>query len=671
MALEDNKEALFLAGALGVSAAMLYKGSQIRKKGEESKISVVQAGGKLIVAKPIQINLPEEALKKASDAQKLALGAKSKAKNNLGRLVRPSIPIRLSDKIPLDNMRKDGLLGRLVAQYYVFENARIFYMTRCGAFNHSDDTPTWLQREKQLITKAEADNKLKSSKWFGVALENKHYLDRWDGGDSKSKLYRRRYSLEATFSNWCAPPWAYVRTNDYGRKHHAGHAGHIGSSFCKPVIHKKPGRLYLPYFKRYDPYYRPENSNDPEIHRVTCKLDKWTLPEECRDGKSYTLVQGATNLFYKGDFPFGVMMLAKERMVISHGYRYPDNVTHGDYSEVCNKDYYALDSIPWRNFKGVSEDDRLKATYKLPIEYDYRLEGERRERIERYYNFGYQIVRTMLDILCAFGIPAEDYPEFAKHCTWWLIPQPNAKFVARYPDLSVIGSGVQGFQQEEIPELIDYVMAITPKPGTIAPWEDKGPLWTWPKITGHLQPLPLPMPVKERKSDDLYGTIIQYILSLETSICANVASGVANAVVNEAIKWAESVCSEWINQGIDAIMEQLDNAFGKTLIGEVKEILKDVSGFAANMSHVITAQNLIGDLTGSMNPGINIAKTLTEYLDSSVMSQYKDVISGAAIDAQSAIDGLRKQWDWADELIGSAGSLGRPIKRALQNVVPR
>lgn len=658
MALEDNKEALFLAGALGVSAAMLYKGKQLREVGELSKVTVISTPGKLIPAKPVKISLPEEALKKASDAQKLALGEKSKAKNNLGKLVRPSIPVRLSDKIALSDMRKDGFLGRLVAQYYAFERARIFYMSRCGAYHFSDDTPTWLQREKQLVSKTEIDKKLKDPKWFGVALENAAYLDRWDGGNSKSELYRRRYSLEATFCNWCGPP--FTGSNQYKRPIGI-HS--IGSSFCKIPTHKKITSPYLPTpekvyenwsYRNGAPYWRDCSANIKAT-------------ESCKNGKLYERLRGEENLFYRGGFPFGMLMLHKAQQVIAHGYQYPNGVATGHYEEVCYKDYYAYDNIPWRNFKGVSWDDRVKATYTLPIENDFKLAAERQHRIGRYYEFGYQLVRTMLDILCAYGAAAENYPEFAEHCTWWCIPQPTAKFIGRYPDLTVIGSGVQGFQKEQIPEMLEYVMAITPKPGTIAPWEDKGPLWTWPESTGHLQPLPIGLAYRERKSDYIMGTIVQYILSFETSICSNVASGVANTVINEAIKWAESICSEWITEGLDLIMEQLNTTFGQTAIGEVKEVLKDVSGFAANMSRFVDAEQLIGDLS----QGTNLAGILTDYLDAASLSQYSDYVSGAKQNVLSAVDGLRKQWDWADELLGSAASLGKKVNNTLNNLPVR
>jgi hypothetical protein len=86
--------------------------------------------------------------------------------------------------------------------------------------------------------------------------------------------------------------------------------------------------------------------------------------------------------------------------------------------------------------------------------------------------------------------------------------------------------------------------------------------------------------------------------------------------------------------------------------------MKDVSGFAANMSRFIDAEQLIGDLA----QGINLSKTLTEYLDLVSDGAPSRLINNAKLDALAVTDSLRRQWDWADELLGSAASMGNRVK---------
>jgi hypothetical protein len=650
MALDKNQEIGVAAlAAVTVGGLVYYLSNKSVKAPETGK--VVVKNDKPILVKPIRVNFSDSILNKMTDEEKLALGSKSKtAKAGDGKLYITN-PIRLSDNINLDYIRNKGILGRLVAQYYAFERARIFYMNKCGAYSYNDDSPAWLQRDNQLIHKSDVDKALKKE-WFGVGLSNANFLDRWDGGTSKSKLWRRRFSLESTFSNWSAP--SFLGSPAFARPL----ATWTGDTCPKINSTKLKNYRNIPKdFGYYKEYFNGElrtcDSNNKNMSYGSSK--------ECINDVIYNKIEGPSfTRFYYGDYPFGLAMLnAMQSGGTLQGFQYNEKEFKGQYQYVCPKNFYHYNQIPWRNFKGVSIDDRLKATYKLPIEHDNKKMWARRHAIGRYYEFGYLLVRTVLDVMCSRGEPAEDYPEFATHCTWWGIPQPNREFVARYPDLTNIGSGVDGLADVKTPELIKYIMAITPKPGTIAPWEDKGPLYTWPESTGHMQPLPIAYRKEERSSSNAWETIVQYIISVETSICANMASGFVDTAVDAVLDYAETVFSEWLTQGLEIIMSNIENSpVTAAVLKEIKEIMKDVSGFAANMSRFIDAEQLIGDLA----QGINLSKTLTEYLDLVSDGAPSRLINNAKLDALAVTDSLRRQWDWADELLGSAASMGNRVK---------
>ncbi len=671
MALEKNEEIGIAALATVTVGGIVYYLTKKPVKAPETA-KVVIKNDKPILVKPIRVNFPDSILNKMTDEEKLALGSKSKtAKAGDGKLYITN-PIRLSDNINLDYIRNKGLLGRLVAQYYAFERARVFYMKKCGAFSFCDDSPAWLQREKQLIHKSDVDKALKKE-WFGVALSNANFLDRWDGGNSKSKLWRRRYSLESTFSNWSGPI-GFTASPQFEFQQH-GWNGELCPKPKRHVSYASTKYNNLLGLLAYAPRFYPEMRDGAF---VKCN-PKYLIGAryECINGVKNSKVTDPFGKFYFGDSEFGIARLnSYHNAVIRQGYQYSPDQAKGQYAYVCPKNDYNYDQIPWRNYKGVSDSDFLKATYKLPIEHDFYKRWKRQHAIGRYYHFGYILVRTALDVLCARSEPAEDYPEFATHCTWWGIPQPNREFVARYPDLTSIGSGVTGLADITTPELIKYVMSITPKPGTIVPWEDKGPLYTWPESTGYMQPLPIAYRRGERSTSDVWGQVVQYILSVETSICANMASGFIDTAVDAVLDYAETVFSEWLVQGMEAIMANIENSPAlAAVLKEIKTIMKDVSGFAANMSRFIDAEQLIG----ALDQGVNISKVLGEYLDLVSDDAPSRLINNAKSDALAVTDSLRRQWDWADELLGSAASMGdkvnsitrKDIKNLAQNQISK
>jgi hypothetical protein len=672
MALDKNQEIGVAAlAAVTVGGLVYYLSNKSVKAPETGK--VVVKNDKPILVKPIRVNFSDSILNKMTDEEKLALGSQSKTtKAGDGKLYIAN-PIRLSDNLNLDYIRNKGILGRLVAQYYAFERARVFYMKKCGAFSFCDDSPAWLQRDKQLIHKSDVDKALKKE-WFGVGLSNANFLDRWDGGNSKSKLWRRRYSLESTFSNWSAPMGFAISPAYMAQQH-----GWNGELCPKLTYHFSSA--YKKYIERppENPRFFPE-THDGEFVKCadTRPIDmRYLNTYECINGKKHAALQTSWEKFWYGDYQFGQARLnSRYGAKILQGYQYSPDQAKGQYAYVCPKNSYGYDQIPWRNFKGVSDSDILKATYKLPLEHDFFKRWKRQHAIGRYYHFGYILVRTALDILCSRKEPAEDYPEFATHCTWWGIPQPNREFVARYPDLTAIGSGVNGLADVKTPELIKYVMSITPKPGTIVPWEDKGPLYTWPESTGYMQPLPIAYRRGERSTSDVWGQVVQYIISVETSICANMASGFVDTAVDAVLDYAETVFSEWLTTGLEAIMANIENSPAlQAVIKEIKSIMKDVSGFSANMARFIDAEQLIG----ALDQGANISKVLAEYLDLVTDGAPPRLISNAKSDAIALTDSLRRQWDWADELLGSAASMGtrvtditrKDIKDAVKRQIPK
>lgn len=583
---------------------------------EEQTSSGVRTG-----LQTLRLELSDEQRKALELRVQMRRLSQSRTKVNLKR---PEI--KLSNLVHLDNLRSDGLLGRLVAQYWAGARARAWYQVRCGALSWDDDTPTWKQREKQLISDAERRTKLADPKWFGVALSNANFLNRWDGGSSGSKKWRRRYSLEATFSNWSAPPWfEWAFTND-----------------------------------RY--FGDPHNTVDESVGRWGGEVEG-SGSEIYATGQKKAPVQWKA--FLEGEAGFGEMMVHLGDAYVFHGYK--EYITNwqdrGTYANVGTGPRAHFASIPWRTAgKHVSAADRRSANYRFKA-----VSGNRertKKQIERYYMNGYYLVRTALDVLLARKVNPQDVDGFEAHCEWWGIACPEPRFVQAYPDLSAIGGGIVGLADVSSAELVDYVMAITPRPGTIPPWEDNGPLWTWPKTTGHMFCSSVPIQLKPRESSNVWGTIAQYILGVEQSLCANVAKGVLDEALDVIVAMAKDLAAEWLSQGVDRVLAELQKQLGSAGWDAAKELLGDVSSAYANISRFADADKLVGELSEAAQ----LPKALTEYLDGVADKVSADELAKLARHATSQIDVLREEWEWADDLIGSAASLGDRVNGVLRGL---
>lgn len=594
-------------------SAWLWPGGEQDRELEEGPIGLGAASPML---QRLRVELTDEQKQKLET--RLSLTRLSSSKQKV-KLKRPQLA--LSSVVRLDNLRADGLLGRLVAQYWASARARAWYQVRCGSLTWDDDSPVWSQREKQLITDKDRKAALKNPKWFGVALSNANFLDRWDGGTSKSKLWRRRYSLEATFANWSAPPWfEWAFSDDM-------------------------------YFG--DPY----NTVDESPGRWGGKVESSGSNSIYASGQKRAPVQWEA--FLSGEATFGDMMATLGDVYIFHGYK--EYITNwqdrGTYANVGTGPRAHLGELPWRTFgKHVSVADRRAASYRMK-----NVSGtwvNTKKEVSRYYTAGYYLVRTALDVLLARGEKPQSYDGFEAHCEWWGIACPEPRMVDRYPDLSAIGGGVRGLADVSSAEIVRYVMSITPKPGTVPPWEDRGPLWTWPEVTGHMQLMSVPLQFKPRKVNNTWGTIAQYILGVEQSICANVAKGVLDEALDVIVEQAQEIAAEWLGKGVDELLGALDSKLTNAAFDAAKDLLHDVSSAYSNISRYADAEKLVGEIAGAAN----LPKALTKYLDGVADDLEPGRLFGLQDTVQSQIDSLRRQWDHADDLIGSAASMGSDVK---------
>jgi hypothetical protein len=617
-------------------AALLWpNGEQDREDGAKP----IDLGAVSPLFQRLQIDLSDE--QKRNLELRLSLGELS-VKKQIVKQKRPSLCV--SELIPLNNMRADGLLGKLVAQYWASARARAWYQVKCGALTWDDDTPTWSQREKQLISDGDRKKALKDPKWFGVALSNANFLDRWDGGSSKSKLWRRRYSLEATFSNWSAPPffeWAFKGDKNFPEEGPGRWGGKIvkGGSYnaYKVVVQEKTAPV---------PWYAWKNTGewDYEKHKAVYE-----------EGKSFT----------SGDFGFGDMMQHLGDVYIMHGYK--DYFTNfqdiGSYDNIGTGPRSHLVDLPWRTFgKHVSKEDRRAASYKFkPV-----LGNKERtvDAIERYYTNGYFLVRTALDIVLARGRNPQSFPGFESHCEWWGIACPDERMVKRYPDISAIGGGIVGLAGVKESEIVSYVMGITPAPGTIPPWEDKGPLWSWPDSVGNMICKDVPLQFKPRKSNNTWGNIAQFILGVEQSFCANVASGALDAGVDAVVSMAKDIAADWLSTAVEEVLATLETELGGAFWDQAKELISEVSAVGSNIARFADADKLVGQVAAAAN----LPTALTDYLDGVADGLPPEMIEGAKNTFETQVDNLRREWDWADDLIGSAASMGDRVKREMNSL---
>jgi hypothetical protein len=601
----------FFAVAAGGGAYMWWKGKQMARPPLTGSLTVQTPNGPVVV-RPVKVNISSTITDVLTPEEKLRLGSK---------LVLQKVPVkiklnaiyRLRDKINLDYMRSDGLLGKISAQHYNSEHSRLFYMTRCGASSWDDDTPRWKTRTNQRIGKDDVAKILKNPESYGVVINNKHYASRWNPDNKIEQsptykdTYRRGYGCETTFSNWSAPVW-------------------------------------------FDWINRP-------------------FPYASKPRRQDEVMQAYENTFFLGRTDFGTYMTRAlgSDIFSSHtnpGYYDKGSDTFDLYTKVKPAKRYKLWTLPWREFNGVSYADRMHATYRIkPV---LGRTGTTAKAVKEYYTQGYYLVRAVLDVLCARGEYAGDFPGFAEHCTWWMIPQPTKDLLAKNPDLTSIGGGVTGLADTSSAALVKYVMAITPKPGTIAPWEDKGPLWLWPESTGYMRPQSS-LGLMPNRSSAKYDQLGQMVIGLTTSITSSVASslgGVIN-IAAEAINFLVSVGGAWLSEGVAMLFNVLEKVLDSKAFEIAKKILTEVYSVASDIATFINAESMVGPIV----TGSNLPTTLGSYLGALTDGATGDYLNRLQSEAQSQIDVLRRNWNWADDLIGETASAGNRINDALGRLV--
>jgi hypothetical protein len=599
----------FFAVAAGGGAYMWWKGKQMARPPLTGSLTVQTPNGPVVV-RPITVNISSSITDELTPEEKLRLGSKF-ALQKIPSKIKFNAIYRLKDKINLDYMRSDGLLGKIAAQHYNSEHSRLFYMTRCGASSWDDDTPCWKARNNKRVSKDAISRMLEDPESYCVAINNKHYASRWEPNNKLEQrapykdMYRRRYGCETIFSNWSAPVW-------------------------------------FDWVNRSFPYAsKPSRQADGPVAKI------------------YEIN------FFLGTADFGTYMTHALGANIFSGHTNPSIYDKGSdtfdlYTKVEPAKRYKLHTLPWREFKGVSYADRMHATYKIkPI---LGTMGRTANAVKEYYTQGYYLVRAVLDILCARGEYAGDFPGFAEHCTWWMIPQPTKDLLAKNSDLSSIGGGVTGLADTVSAALVKYVMAITPKPGTIAPWEDTGPLWLWPSSTGYMRPQSS-LGLVPNRSTPKYDQTGQMVLGLTSSICSSVAGslGFAVNIFAEALNFLISVASKWLSEGVAMVISLLEKVLDSKAFEIAKKILSEVCSMASDISTFINAEGMVGAIV----TGSNLPTTLGSYLGALTDGVTGDYLNRLQSEAQAQIDVLRRNWDWADDLIGETASMGNKINGAL------
>jgi hypothetical protein len=405
------------------------------------------------------------------------------------------------------------------------------------------------------------------------------------------------------------------------------------------------------------------------------------------------------------------------RIVATRGYKYHDSHWEDDksFAGVVEKYHYnigapAIGGYPGRIWGKVSVDERLAARYLIKVPSDFAKKFYRsnvaakqnadsidvkfEKELYRYYNRGYNLVNTCLDILIDrkhFDLEKE-FPAFVKHCNWWWIFPPNKSMLAtvkdkdgdniRMPRLSDIGGGNMGLADIDSKYLVDYVMKLTPPPGTIPPWEDKGPLWLWPSTSGQMRltgapTMPFPLEatgishggvtllnpedhdnvyLRSTKTDkwSSFNNFIQYALAtFNEALYSYVIKEAGGAIEGYATKtiatWAENI-------GVD-VLGKLQDQLGPSFDGIMK-LGTDIAAFAGMVENIDIADSLTKAIRNEFSgTSLNTYDLLRKYLVDAVDGVSSSDLRQTRQLLDVALEEMR-EWGWSDDLIGELGSVG-------------
>ena len=586
-----------------------------------------------------------------TEAERFRLELKIAARRrNASLMVKPMLPtLQTTGKFVMESRGPTGLLGKLVAAHWTYTHARLWYMTRCQQLHFSDDTPMWLTRgtSNQYKSRSWYLDKMKTDRgdWpIGVAASLA--ARRFPSRTNVNTKYMRRLSLERAFGHWSAPFGGYYSVWEQ-----------IGTEFVASGNNKP---------KRVPRGVRNEGSaGSDHIDWFDAVLgDRYKVESDSFDGSLYV-----------------------NQMKIHHGYKVRLKYGSDSFADIEEKEISLIGNsgYPWRVWGMVSQADRKSATYRMKIPNSFRkafsdgrvatdekdIDKAFHGALRRYYDYGYNLVNAVLSTLIERGVidVASEFPSFARHCNWWWILPPTKDFAygdtdgvefVRYPKFADIGHADLGLADYTNQQLVDYVMSITPPPGTVAPWDDKGPLWLWPQETGKLTPCRAPLWASEYDKSFMRSTvsgwnfwdnIVVYASGALNNAAYDYVMGAAGSAASE---FASTIASEWLTSVSSEILGKLESQLGKAF-SEVMAAASQVATWAGVVSNV--KDQFVGQLRSVANEYDAFAA-----LDSYTAAIANDVASVARLDdlagrLDTAMGPLRRSWGYADDLFGDMAAL--------------
>lgn len=681
----------FFAVAAGGGAYMWWKGKQMARPPLNS---AAKSGATLVQVTTSRIELIPPKLMSVSQVSR----AKVELINVANRLYKPTLPTfsLLAKNIDESRLHK-GLLGKIVGAYWGYSHTKVWYMTRCGQYHPFDDTAQWLARNVGHHFSKENYKKhmAKDTGYWPIAVHASFSEARLTKNPpSDYKHYRRLTSLDRTFPNWSMPFGGYTSVFGQGGVVHGSYkkGGNIYTGDCWMNIGSRR-RI------AYDSALATHSSCSPDHDKY---LNDYP--------KKFIFGQWADFFDTKGNFDGNAVARS---IVLSRGYKYTGGPAEDRkvWAEVVEQNRQFLQvklpnpvssitmldlmsGYPGRIWGKVQTIDRAKATYninKIPKEFvdllyksnitkeenTTSIKKEFNKQLEQYYACGYNLVNTVLDVLIDRGHPdlEHEFPSFVKHCNWWFIAPPDKTMLryvldkdgelVRMPRLSDIGASPAGLYDISSADLVDYVMKITPRPGTIPPWLDKGPCWMWPKTLGQLTPhgapatppLSLALRSSEISKWSSWGTSATYLLQcVNDAVYDYVMNAAGGALSNAAVDVAKEVSAEWVKSLSADMLSKLEDDLGSAYRG-VKKLASEIATFASVVENVNLATSL-NDVIGLVPIGsINIYDTLKKYLVDSVDGVSDTVLNPLKNRLTNQLDELRS-WGWQDDLLGDFSSLG-------------
>ncbi len=604
-----------------------------------------------------------------------------------------------------------GLLGKLVAAYWAYAQTRLWYMTRCKQYHPFDDTPQWLARDAahggHNMDKAHYKELMKTDRGtWPIGVPRAFILNRFNGENpSKFNQYQRYNSLDLTFPNWSMPFGGFDCVLSQAALKHCSY---------------NQGSLIKHGWIRCGWRRQPSGPSVSGCANATKRKCPYPLPTRwfANINKDRVKESVFTATYHYNDYfsPFEVgkvfsNILISTRLVVTRGYKYHDKAWEDDksFAGIVEKNHHNVGlpifgGYPGRIWGKVSESDRAAARYKIKVPKEFAarysrtaldaekntagIEGAFETALYNYYESGYNLVNTCLDILIdrAHYDLEKEFPKFVKHCNWWWILPPNKAMLAnvrdkdrdiiRMPRFSDIGGGNMGLLDVKSEYLVDYVMKLTPPPGTIPPWEDKGPLWLWPKTAGQmrLRGAPAAPQIPDTHGSPFlvdasgggylrstatnewnsWNNMVEYALAtfneaIYSYVIKEAGGAIGGYITKTAATWAEDL-------GID-VLGQLQDRFGSSF-SNIMELSSKVAAFAGMVENIDIANTLNKTIRESFKgTTLNAYDLIKQYVMETVNGAAPESLRNIRSKMDLAMDEMR-EWGWHDDLIGELSSVG-------------